>query len=93
MTVKRKKESGGRSGPVESKMAKKVVAEIKRRLIMLIRDVTRKPNVSICFVQKTMYMKCRRPKIGTVKLNLAAKTRARKLCMMDDEIYVKPDFR
>lgn len=109
LSARRKEGSGRKSGPMDKKMARKVVQQFKNRPNMSIRDVAKKCNVSVGFVQKTMkraglhVYKVQKAPNRNEKQNMTAKTRARKLytklltkscCLvMDDETYVKADFR
>lgn len=109
LTVERKSGSGRKAGPVDKKLAKKIVDTFKRNPSLSNSDVADKCSVSKSYVQKIKKNAgLKSYKVTTTpnrdeKQEISAKSRCRKLydqlltkydcIVMDDETYVKADFK
>ena len=108
LTTSRKPGTGRKVGSHDEKLGKKVVAAIKAKRCMSVRDVGKKCRTTPKLVQKTKqrkgmktHKKQKIPKVSE-KQRKTIKTRARKLydhlransvmLVLDDETYVKADF-
>lgn len=109
LSIDKKKGSGRKKGFVSQKKSKSVIAALNRNPGLSVRDVAKKVNMSSSYVQKVRRQaglhsfKVNAAPNRNDKQNKTAKTRARKLydkvirnfncIVMDDETYVKADFK